>query len=83
VNNSNWPLLNDPQINAAMERAQRLLDRNARAEAWGKIDQQVTRTAAAVPWLWENWPTLFSKRVTPSTAKWNQGSPDVTFMAVK
>jgi peptide/nickel transport system substrate-binding protein len=83
VNNSNWPLLNDPKLNAEMDRAARLLDPKARAEAWGKIDQQVTKTAAAVPWLWESWPTLFSKRVTPATELWNQGSPDVTFMAVK
>ena len=81
VNNSNWPLLNDPKLNAAMLRAQRLLDPGARAAAWGKIDQTVTRTAAAVPWLWENYPTLFSRRVTPSTERWNQGAPDVTFMA--
>ena len=82
VNNSNWPLLNDPKINAAMVRAERLLDPRARAAAWGKIDQTVTRTAAAVPWLWENYPTLFSRRVTAAPERWNGGSPDVTFMAV-
>ena len=81
-NNSNWPLLNDPKINAAMARAERLLDPHARAAAWGKIDRQVTRTAAAVPWLWENYPTLFSRRVTAAPERWNGGSPDVTFMAV-
>jgi peptide/nickel transport system substrate-binding protein len=82
VNNSNWPLLNEPQINGAMARAQRLIDKKARAEAWGKIDQTVTRTAAAVPWLWEDFPTLFSQRVTHAATRWNGGSPDVTFMAV-
>jgi len=82
VNNSNWPLLNDPKLNAAMVRAERLLDPRARAAAWGKLDQTVTRTAAAVPWLWENYPTLFSRRVTAAPERWNGGSPDVTFMAV-
>ena len=82
VNNSNWPLLNDPKINAAMVRAERLLDPRARAAAWGKIDQTVTRTAAAVPWLWESYPSLFSRRVTAAPERWNGGSPDVTFMAV-
>ena len=82
ANNSNWPLLNDPKINAAMDRAERILDPKARAAAWGRIDQMVTRTAAAVPWLWENYPTLFSKHVTPAPEVWNGGSPDVTFMAV-
>jgi peptide/nickel transport system substrate-binding protein len=83
VNNSNWPLLKSRSLDQSRGRAALLLQQKQRASAWGKIDQQVTRTAAAVPWLWENWPTLFSSRVTPSTELWNQGSPDVTFMAVK
>ena len=73
VNNSNWPLLNDPKINAAMARAERSSTRSARYAAWGKIDQQVTRTAAAIPWLWENYPTLFSTHVTPAPELWNGG----------
>ena len=82
-NNSNWPLLNNPSINRAMDRAERIVNPNARYAAWGRIDQMVTRTAVAIPWLWEQYPTLFSSRVTPSTELWNGGSPDVTFMAVK
>ena len=35
-----------------------------------------------MPWLWESWPSLYSKRVTPAPERWNGGSPDVTFMAV-
>jgi peptide/nickel transport system substrate-binding protein len=81
VNNSNWPLLNDPKINAAMDHAERLVDTRARWSAWGKIDRQVTLTAAAIPWLWENYPTLFSKHVTQAPEVWNGGAPDVTFMA--
>jgi peptide/nickel transport system substrate-binding protein len=83
VNNSNWPLLNVPRINRAMDRAEHILGPKARYAAWGKIDQQVTRTAAAIPWIWENFPTLFSSRVTPASELWNEGGPDVTFMAVK
>ena len=82
-NNSNWPLLNDPSINRAMDRAERIVNPSARYAAWGRIDKMVTRTAGAIPWLWEQYPTLFSSRVTPSTELWNGGSPDVTFMAVK
>jgi peptide/nickel transport system substrate-binding protein len=81
VNNSNWPLLNDPRINAAIDHAERIVDPRARWAAWGKIDRQVTLTAAAIPWLWENYPTLFSKHVTQAPELWNEGAPDVTFMA--
>ena len=82
VNNSNWPLLNDPRINAAIAHAKTITAPQARWAAWGKIDQMVTRSAAAVPWIWENYPTLFSTHVTAAPELWNGGSPDVTFMAV-
>jgi len=82
VNNSNWPLLNDPKINAAIAHAKTITAPQARWAAWGKIDQMVTRSAAAVPWIWENYPTLFSTHVTAAPELWNGGSPDVTFMAV-
>ena len=82
-NNSNWPLLNDPRVNAAMDKAEQTLDPSARYGQWGAIDKSVTETAAAVPWLWENFPTLFSSRVVPALMVDNQGSPDVSLMSVK
>jgi hypothetical protein len=48
VNNSNWPLLNVPSLNKAMDKAERIIDPKARYAAWGKIDDQVTRTASAI-----------------------------------
>jgi len=83
VNNSNWPQLNDPKINAAMDAAEKIMNAKARYEAWGKIDKMITETAAAVPWLWEKQPSLFSPRVIPAVQAWNGGVPDVAFMSVK
>jgi peptide/nickel transport system substrate-binding protein len=83
VNNSNWPLLNDPAINSAMAKAQTLTDPAQRYEAWGKIDDQVTKTASAIPWLWENFPTVFSSRVVPAVMVDNEGAPDIAMMSVK
>jgi peptide/nickel transport system substrate-binding protein len=82
VNNSNWPQLNDPRINALMDKAETIIDPGQRYAAWGKIDQLVTKTAVAMPWLWETSPTLFSEHVTKVPELWNNGSPDVTFMQV-
>ena len=59
------------------------IDPAKRLAQWGQIDKTVTKTAAAIPWLWEDYPTLFSSKVTPSPELWNSGGPDVTFMAVK
>jgi peptide/nickel transport system substrate-binding protein len=83
VNNSNWPLLNDQSINSAMDKAQTILDPTQRFEAWGKIDDQVTQTAAAIPWLWEDFPTVFSSRVVPAVMVDNEGAPDLAMMSVK
>jgi ABC-type dipeptide/oligopeptide/nickel transport system permease subunit len=82
VNNSNWPQLNDPRINALMARAETIVDPQQRFAAWARIDQLVTETAVAIPWLWETFPTLFSSNVTKVPELWNLGAPDVTFMEV-
>lgn len=82
-NNSNWPQLNDPEINKAMEDASKILDAEERYKAWGEIDKMITETAAAVPWVWEDWPSLFSDKVIPAIQTWNGGSPDVAYMSVK
>jgi peptide/nickel transport system substrate-binding protein len=82
-NSSNWPQLNDPKINAAMAAAEKITNRAAYAKAWGNIDKMVTLTAAAVPWVWENFPTLFSSRVVPAIQTWNEGGPDFTWISVK
>jgi peptide/nickel transport system substrate-binding protein len=83
VNNSNWPQLNDPAINRQIAAAKVMLDPTLRYAAWGRIDDEVTKTAAAIPWLWESFPSVYSTRVTHAPEVWNGGSPDVTFMAVK
>ncbi len=82
TNNSNWPLLNVPSINKAMDKATMIMNPTARYKAWAKINQTVTRTAAAIPWLWEKYPTLYSTHVTHASELWNSGAPDVTFMKV-
>ena len=54
TNNSNWPLLNDKAINTAMTKAALINDPTQRAQAWGKIDDDVVAQAAAIPWIWDN-----------------------------
>jgi peptide/nickel transport system substrate-binding protein len=82
VNNSNWPQLNDPKINKAIDHAKTISDPKARAQAWGKVDDQITRTAAAVPWLWDKLANVRSKNVKGVIAIWNS-SWDLAFTSVK
>jgi peptide/nickel transport system substrate-binding protein len=79
VNQSN---LNDPAINAAMDKAELIPDAKARAAAWGAVDKQVTATAAAIPWIWDNQANLRSKDVKGVTSN-NNAAWDLTFTSVK
>jgi peptide/nickel transport system substrate-binding protein len=62
-NNSNWPLLDDPEINKAIDEAIYIDDPEQRAEAWGRIDQMVMAEAPAVPWVWDNQSNIHSADV--------------------
>jgi len=69
--NSNWPELNDPKINAAMEKAELLSDPKERAEAWGKIDVMVTEAAPLVAWIWDKQALLRSADVNGAVSAFN------------
>jgi peptide/nickel transport system substrate-binding protein len=79
VNQSN---LSDPKLNAAMDAAELIIDAKQRAAAWGAIDKQVTATAAAVPWIWDNQANMRSKNVNGVTSN-NNTAWDLTFTSIK
>jgi peptide/nickel transport system substrate-binding protein len=82
ANNSNWPQLNIPSINKAMDSAETILDPAKRAVAWGKIDDMVTAAAPGVLWLWDKGPSLESKNVNGVLNKEN-AAWDLSFISLK
>ena len=52
-NNSNWPQLNVPAINKAMDSAETVVGDDKRAQAWADIDKMVMEQAAAITWQWD------------------------------
>jgi len=62
-NNSNWPLLDDPGVDKAIDDAIYIDDPDQRAEAWGVIDDMVMAQAPAVPWVWDNQSNIQSADV--------------------
>lgn len=81
-NNSNWPQLDVPEVNAAIEDA-RLVEGSAeRAEAWGEVDRLVSAQAPAVPWVWENYPLAQSTDVAGVVNLYN-ASWDLAFTSLK
>jgi peptide/nickel transport system substrate-binding protein len=80
--NVNYPQLNDPAINAAMDKAKQLTDPAERDKAWAAIDDQITAGAYVVMWIWDNDVNLKSKNVNGVQSKFN-GSWDVTYTSLK
>jgi peptide/nickel transport system substrate-binding protein len=75
-NNSNWPQLDDPKVNAAIATAEPVVGTERRAKAWANVDRLITGTAAAIPWLWDKQPLVTSRDVHCVRQLWNQGNCD-------
>jgi peptide/nickel transport system substrate-binding protein len=82
VNNNNQSLLNDPQINAAMDKAALISDDAARSKAWGAIDRQLVEKAVAIPWFWDKVANITSKDVHGVLGQWN-ASWDLAYTSLK
>ncbi|MGB2712094.1 MAG: ABC transporter substrate-binding protein [Conexibacter sp.] len=82
-NNPNWSQLDDPRINAAMAKAELVVGDEQRAQAWADIDRMITATAAAIPWLWDTQPNLFSADVRCVPQVWNQGHCDLAYSSLE
>jgi peptide/nickel transport system substrate-binding protein len=81
-NNSNWPLLNDKAVNNALDKARLLTDPTQRAQTYGKIDDQITALAPAIPWLWDNQGNIESKNVNGVINLFNSNA-DVSFTSLQ
>lgn len=81
-NNSNWPQLNDPTINSALNAAKYITDPTARAAMYGKIDDQITALAPAIPWDWDYEANVASPNVVPVINEFN-GLTDLSFTSLK
>ena len=81
-NNSNWPQLNDKSINDAMAKAELITDPTQRAQAWAKIDDEISAQAPAIPWVWDNEANAESSNVAGVINTFNI-SWDVTYTSLK
>jgi peptide/nickel transport system substrate-binding protein len=81
-NNTNWPLLDDPELNKAIDDARFIKGTEERAKAWGEVDKMVNELAPAVPWIWEYFPNIRSADVAGvvnlQNAQW-----DISFTSLR
>lgn len=81
-NNSNWPQLDEPEVNEAMEAATLIDDLEQRNQAWGEIDTLINEYAPAVPWIWDNQANIASTDVAGVINLFN-ANWDVTFTSLE
>jgi peptide/nickel transport system substrate-binding protein len=82
TNNSNWPLLDVPAINKALDKAKTVSEPQARAEAWGKVDDMIMAQAPAIPYIWDDQPAVNSANVDVVINLFN-ATPDLSFTSIK
>jgi peptide/nickel transport system substrate-binding protein len=61
--NSNWPQLDVPEINEAMDEAALIGNVDERAQVWGDLDTQVMEQAPAIPYVWDDQGNVRSPNV--------------------
>jgi peptide/nickel transport system substrate-binding protein len=81
--NVNSAEVNDPQLNAKIEKAKQITDPDASAKAWGALDKEITGQAYFIPWLWDNNIGLQSKNMNGVSSKFNSGAFDLAFSSFK
>jgi peptide/nickel transport system substrate-binding protein len=69
--NSNWPELDNPEINKAMDEAELISDPKERATAWAKIDEMVTEQAPLIAWIWDKQALIESADVNGAVSQFN------------
>ncbi len=80
--NSNAGQVNNPQINAAMRRAEQAGGVSARAQAWARIDRMLVDLAAAIPWAFLKNPTIESHDVRGINNLSNAGFWDYSYTSL-
>jgi peptide/nickel transport system substrate-binding protein len=81
--NDNWGLVNNPEINKAMDAAELVVGVQPRAEAWAQIDRKLVAQAAAIPFDWDKQPNIEASDVAGVGDLWNTGQWDYSYTSLK
>ncbi len=81
--NPNWGQVNNPQINAAMEKAALVVGEPARAQAWAKVDEMLVTQAVAAPGVFVSQANIEGTGVAGVDQLWNNGAWDYDFTSLK
>jgi peptide/nickel transport system substrate-binding protein len=82
ANNANYSELNDPAVNAAIDKALVLPPGKDRDQAWADVNKLVVGTAAAIPYQWDKTVNAASKDVA-AVLNVNNTSYDLNYTSLK
>jgi peptide/nickel transport system substrate-binding protein len=81
--NVNTAQVDDPKLNAKINKAKQITDPTEAAAAWGALDKDVTNEMYFIPWLWDNNVGLQSTNMKGVSSKFNSGAYDFAFSSLK
>ena len=81
-NNSNWPQLDVPEVNDAIDKATLIDDQDERNQAWGDVDTLIGEQAPAIPYIWDDQANIQSADVAGVINKAN-ANWDLAFTSLK
>jgi peptide/nickel transport system substrate-binding protein len=81
--NVNTAQVDDPKINAEIDKAKQVTDVAGRGKAWGELDKKLTDQSYFIVWLWDNNVGFASTNVKLVKSKFNSGAPDLSFSSLK
>jgi peptide/nickel transport system substrate-binding protein len=82
TNNSNWPLLDVPAINKAIDEAVLVTDPEERAQAWADVNRMITAQAPAAIYNWDSQGVVWSSNVN-AVISLNNSTIDLSFTSLK
>ena len=81
--NVNTAEVDDPALNAKINKAKQVTKPSEANSAWGDLDKDVTNQAYFIPWLWDNNVGLQSNNLKGVSSKFNSGAYDFVFSSLK
>ena len=81
--NVNTAEVDDPKLDAQIDKARQITDAGEAAQAWADLDKEVTSQVYFIPWLWDNNIGLQSTNMNGVSSAFNSGAYDFAFSSVK
>jgi len=83
TSNVNWSQSDIAKTNEEMAKAELIVNKEERAKAWAKIDEELVESAVAVPYQWNKQPNIEGKGVKGVGDLWDVGEWDYNFTSLE